>query len=121
MEPNVLQLTLLTLCGAVVVPVRLIMRSIRRPLLNDLARTGRHHVRLAVVVADVTSTLVYGAFVLAAVPFEYDARTAAFHFESALDSVALFALVVAFVEVVAVLAIRRTALNLEQWPAGEVA
>lgn len=110
---DTLQLMQVALCAGVVVPVRLVMTRIRRPVVRRLERAGQYPIRVAVVTADVTATLVYVAFVLAAFPLEYESRLAAHYFERAFDEVAVFALVVAIVEVVSVQTIRRTALDLE--------
>ena len=108
-----LQLIQVAMCVGVVVPVRLVMTRIRRPIVRRLERAGQYPIRVAVVTADVIATLVYVAFVLAAFPLEYDPRLASHYFERAFDEVAVFALVVAIVEVVSVLSIRRTAIDLE--------
>lgn len=116
MEWTVLQVTQAALLVAVAVSARLAMRTIRRPLLGVLKRIGGGAVGVVVATADLATSLVYLAYVAGAIPFETARGARAYHYELALDSVALFALVVAVVEVVSLAAIHRVAQHFEQWP-----
>lgn len=93
-----------------------IMRRFRRPFIAALEGLAGPPVRGLAAVSDVVSGLLYLGFGAAAVPLDGTGRVTSYQIESAFDTVALFAVLVATVQVVNLLALHRAASHLESWP-----
>ncbi len=85
----------------------------RAPLADALVATAGASMRSVFAIADVVAALVYVAFASAVVPSTVGVPG---DLEGALDKVALFALLVALVQVAAHVAVHRVAGHLEPWP-----
>lgn len=88
----------------------------RGPFADAVVATGGASLRSVFAVADAVAALVYLAFVSAVVPAQDPTLSGPAGLEGALDQVALFALLVAFVQVVLHMVVHRVAAHLEPWP-----
>lgn len=106
---------LTVLAGIAVGAHRYVVRR-RGPLAEALEKLAGTSMRAVAAIADTVAGLLYAAFALAVVPAAGESTVRAAEVESALDTVAVFALLVALVQVVAYLVLYRVAHHLEPWP-----
>jgi hypothetical protein len=88
----------------------------RRPLADALVATAGTVMRAMVAIADVVAALLYVAFAAAVVPFAGLSPVGPGEVDDVLDTVALFALLVAVVQVGGYTLLHRVAGHLEPWP-----
>ena len=87
----------------------------RRPLADALVATAGTVMQAIVAIADVVAVLLYVAFAAAVLPLTGGSPTGS-HVEQVLDTVALFALLVAVIQVAGYMLLHRVAGHLEPWP-----
>ena len=94
----------------------LVTMRARRAFVVDLEALAGKTAWAITTISDVIVGLVYVAFVSAVAPPEVEPWAQPYHLEDVLDVLALGALVLAFLEVTALLTIHRIAQHLEPWP-----
>lgn len=88
----------------------------RAPLADALEATAGSVMRAVLAIADVVAVLLYVAFAATVVPLTGASPVPARHVEEVFDSVALFAVLVAVVQVAGYMLLHRVAAHLEPWP-----
>lgn len=92
------------------------MARVRRPFLASLEGVAGAVVRRMAVTFEVVAGLLYLAFAATAVPFDGVGPATSSQVENVLDSIGLFLVLVAAVQLVTVRALHRVAHSLEPWP-----
>lgn len=92
------------------------MARLRRPFLANLQGVAGAVIRRMAITFEVVAGLLYLAFAAVAVPFDGVGPPTSSQVENTLDSVGLFLVLVAVVQLVTLRALHRVAYSLEPWP-----
>lgn len=101
---------------AIAVPAHVAVTRIRRPLVKDLELSAGGVIRPLAAILHVVAFLLYLGFGAAAVPFDFIGAAGPHDIEGVLDTIALFAVLVAAIQLASLLILHRVAGNLEPWP-----
>ncbi|MDQ3958403.1 MAG: hypothetical protein M3273_08795 [Actinomycetota bacterium] len=115
MGRNFLQVLEVAALVAIAVPTHVCMARIRRPYLAHLEEVAGKVVRPFAEISDVIAALLYVGFAAATVPVSGGAVVPSHTVESVFDSVALFAVFVATVQLVSLVTLRRVADHHDPW------
>ena len=116
MRAGVLQMIEAGALVVIAVAAHWVTARARRPFVEALGGLGGASVRGLVAVGDVIAWLLYLAYGAAFVPFEDVGLMAPGRVEDGFDGIAVFALLVAAVQVATLVVAHRIAHNLEPWP-----
>ena len=111
-----LQLTQLLLLALIAISCHVLVGRARRPLIASLDGLAAGLMDPLAAISDVVAGLLYIAFAAATVPFDGTRSVGPLQVEAMMDSIALFAVLVAVVQLSSLAMLHRLAHHLEPWP-----